>query len=103
MSHPNLLAQLLGRPLPAQPGESGASDVPAVAPSVQAGAGYEAAQCDHRWVAFTLGIGPTRQQCEVCGEVRPMPVFTGWSRERDAEWRGALDAVARRAFDGCGR
>jgi hypothetical protein len=35
VAHPQLLAQLLGRPLPPAPVEEGPADVPPVAPAVQ--------------------------------------------------------------------
>lgn len=44
MAHPQVLAQLLGRPLPPQPGEAGAAGVPVVAPAMQPRPGQEAAQ-----------------------------------------------------------
>lgn len=42
--HPQLVAQMLGRPLPPQPGDLGTSDVSAIAPTVQAGAGEQSTQ-----------------------------------------------------------
>lgn len=49
MSHPQLCADLLGCPLPPQPGELGASDVAPVAGAMQPGDGHQATQacCIH--------------------------------------------------------
>lgn len=67
MAHPDLLRELLRRPLPAQPGEAGASDVPAVAGTVQAGERQKVAQCEHLWITSPFHDRWLVNLCVRCG------------------------------------
>lgn len=109
MSHPDLLAHLLRGALPAQPGESGASDVPAVARPVEPGAGQQATQaCLVHFEAVPFAPGWVLRSCETHKLTLPAKSLAEakaerLSCEREAMKAGALSAVAGRMFHGTGR
>lgn len=82
--HPQLAATLLGRPLPPQPGESGATFEPERLPLVEPRTGNQAAEAGH-WQRFRTDRWRVSEfvVCGRCGEF---------------DKRGALAAVAGRMF-----
>lgn len=90
MAHPQLLSQLLGHPLPPQPGESGAPGVPVVAPAMEPGTGQQAPQGLDRFSITTVsGPGAVERhvvRCAVHGPLSAHFRLVDATRARRCAW-----------------